>query len=72
MPLDDQDIQKIKAVVDAGHEQTRAYVDTQIKASEQRVIQEVHSVKEMLEEDHQAVVADVELLKSQVASLQTK
>ncbi|MBI4022609.1 hypothetical protein HY375_00350 [Candidatus Berkelbacteria bacterium] len=85
MTLTNDDLQKIKAVVDSGHELTRSYVDQKIEGLrkdmatkqdllllEERLNGKIDSVKQMLEENHAATVGDVELLKSQVAQPQAK
>lgn len=79
MSLTDEDLGKIKAVVDAGAESTKAYVDRRLEQSERRLEArmdarfdafeermgaKIDSVKTMLEEDHRAVVEDVAELQS--------
>ncbi|MEK7184170.1 MAG: hypothetical protein AAB701_01480 [Patescibacteria group bacterium] len=78
MSLTDEDLDKIQAVVSAGVELTRTYVDQRISESETRmelVVQEnvqqseerlaikIENVKTMLQGDHAAVVEDLEKLK---------
>lgn len=81
MPLTDQDLEKIKAVVDAGTASTKQYVDRRITESEARLSQrmdglatkeQVEQVKTMLEGDTKGIVEDVETLKVRVTALESR
>ncbi|MCA9388179.1 hypothetical protein KC644_00265 [Candidatus Berkelbacteria bacterium] len=77
MSLTDQDLQKIKAVVDARAdlqdmklEQIRQQVDNLEKNMATK--EQLEQVKEMLEVDHSGLVKDVEDLKARVARLESQ
>lgn len=81
MSLTQDDLQKIKAVVDARAdlqdakiERLRSEMATKqdLQDLEERLTGKIDGVRAMLEEDHRAVVEDVAILKSQVAELQAK
>ena len=86
MSLTDQDLEKIKAAVDAradlqdqkferrfaeSEEKLTQQIDSKINNAKEETFQKIDSVKTILEGDHQGLVEDVETLKSQVTQLQS-
>jgi len=85
MNLTNEDLDKIRVVVDACQEATCAYVDRRfeqlrkemattedVRQSEVRLTGKLDGVKTMLEGDHGAVVEDIENLKIRVTALEAR
>lgn len=82
MSLTDDDLKKIKKVVDTGHELTRSFVDQRIAelrgematkadlaAMEQRLMGKIKEVRDLHTEDHVALAEEVAPLKKLPARL---